>query len=378
MAGFGERPGVTKGRARRTKERQHPFVVRLLRWYRKHRRALPWREDVNAYCVWVSEVMLQQTRVDVVTPYFERFVDRFPTVNDLAQAKVDDVVALWSGLGYYRRARSLHAGARHVVDNHDGEFPRDYSEALKVPGVGPYTAGAILSIAYGLPVPVVDGNVERVMTRVQAIPGNPKSGPVSRRLREAGGNLIPRSAAGDFNQALMELGATVCTPPGTKCNDCPVESLCAARKNDDVSRFPEVPAARKPVPVTLQAAIVRHRRRYLVERVTKGSFLKGMWVFPFVESTEVDPLLTHLRNEFEQKFSVASRLANLRHSITFRKITVSPSALETTAPISIQDKERFRWARLNELGNSIPVSSLTLKIRAAIETQLDSSGEVPE
>ena len=361
----------SKENGARGNSRIKPLAARLLAWYREHRRDLPWRENVNAYRVWVSEVMLQQTRVDVVAPYFQRFLDRFPEIADLANASTDEVVALWSGLGYYRRARSLHAGAQHVLEAHGGSFPRDYTQALKIPGVGPYTAGAILSIAYGIPVPVVDGNVERVLTRLHSLEGNPRSGSVSRQLRSLAEELIPPSDAGDFNQALMELGATVCTPAGGKCEACPVTRFCTARKSGDVARFPELPAARKPVPVALQAAILQKGGRYLVERVAQGSFLKGMWVFPFAEADSADPLLERLRQELNQQFTIASQLGTVRHSITFRKITVHLNVINAAGAFRLCDPDRFRWVRFSELGSKLPVSSLTLKIRTAIEATRD-------
>jgi A/G-specific adenine glycosylase len=159
-----------------------PISALLLPWFEKERRKLPWRESPSPYSVWVSEIMLQQTRVDTVIPYYKRFLERFPSLDALAGAPLDDVLALWSGLGYYRRARSLHAGARAVAEKHGGEFPASVEDALEIPGVGPYTAGAILSIAYNLPVPIVDGNVERVLTRLFRIRGSPKDGATKKKL----------------------------------------------------------------------------------------------------------------------------------------------------------------------------------------------------
>ncbi len=339
---------------------------RLLRWYRAERRSLPWRESADSYGVWVSEVMLQQTRVDVVIPYYERFMERFPRLADLARAEEDEVVTLWSGLGYYRRARSLLEGARFVVDRHAGEFPRDPEEALCIPGVGPYTAAAVTSIAYNLPVPVVDGNVERVLTRLFRLTGDPRRAALKRRLKAIAGRLIPRRSASDFNQALMELGATICTPGRPACDDCPLRTTCLARRHGDVGRFPETPPKRKLVPVTLHAAIVRQGGRYLVENTAERGLLKNLWMFPFVEGGGVDDLLRSLGTRLDGTFTVRSRLEPVRHSITFRKITVRPSIVESSTSISTRRRDDFRWARLSDLGRSLPVSSLALKIRERV------------
>ncbi|MCS5628225.1 MAG: A/G-specific adenine glycosylase, partial [Planctomycetes bacterium] len=194
----------------------------LLLWYEANRRELPWRSNPEPYRVWVSEIMLQQTRVETVIPYFERFLDRFPTPAALAEASEDEVLTLWSGLGYYRRARSLLEGAKAVVRDHEGVFPRSYEAALDIPGVGPYTAPAILSIAYGEPWPVLDGNVERVMTRILRLAENPRQVSTKKRLREIAGGWMPADKASSFNQAMMELGALICSPVSPDCPACPV------------------------------------------------------------------------------------------------------------------------------------------------------------
>lgn len=336
---------------------------RLLRWYRAERRSLPWRDSRDSYRVWVSEVMLQQTRVEVVVPYFERFVARFPRLVDLARAREEEVLALWSGLGYYRRARSLLEGARFVVERHGGEFPRTTDAALRIPGVGPYTAAAVLSIAYGIPVPVVDGNVERVLARLFRLPGDPRQSGTARRLRAIAEKLIPARAASDFNQAMMELGATVCTPARPACPDCVLRTFCASHARGDVSRFPETAPGRKPVAVTIRVAIVRRGGRYLLERSADRDILKNLWMFPFVESVSAGDLLRSLEARLGGSFSVRRELEPVRHAITFRKITAHPSLVGSSGPISARARKDFRWARLTDLGSSLAVSSLALKIR---------------
>ncbi len=342
------------------------FSSELLRWYAARRRDLPWRRRPTPYRVWVSEIMLQQTRVDVVIPYFERFLERFPTVDALARAPEDDVLTLWSGLGYYRRARSLLAGAKFVRDRWSGEFPREFADALDVPGVGPYTAGAILSIAYGKRVPVVDGNVERVLTRLHALPGDPKRGALAKRLRAIAADLLPRASCGDFNQALMELGATTCTPRAPDCASCPVRSYCRAHALDATEVFPETTAREAPVPVILHCAILRRGARYLLERTSGRGFLEGIWMFPFVVGNGVDALLEALDASLDTRVALAATLPPIRHSITYRRITLHSHVVDAAGRFETRRRPELRWARLSELGSAVAVSSLALKVRAAL------------
>ena len=212
----------------------------LLAWYRRHQRALPWRASRDPYRIWVSEVMLQQTTVAAVQPYYEAFLARFPDVRALATARVEDLLALWSGLGYYRRARHLHAAARAIVERHAGRFPRELAQALALPGVGPYTARAVLSIAYGVAEPVVDGNVRRVLARLLLLRG--RAWRDERAFHAPAAELLAKRSPGDWNQAVMELGATVCTPRAPACPACPWRRSCAARAQGLQEQLPE----RKP------------------------------------------------------------------------------------------------------------------------------------
>ena len=351
----------------------------LLPWYRSARRPLPWREAPTPYSVWISEVMCQQTRVDVVVPYYLRFLERFPTLAELAAAPLDDVLALWSGLGYYRRARSLHAGARAMMAEHGGEFPRGVEEALEVPGVGPYTAGAVLSIAYNLSVPVVDGNVERVLTRILRMGGPPRAARNARAIRAAAARAIPEGSASEFNQALMELGATVCKPAAPDCDECPLHSICGARQHGDVDRYPAAARRQQAVETTFHTAVVRLGSRYLLERETERGFLDGLWVFPFIEASRegsrrgLDPdapgdaLRARIGRRPGFALGDGYRMAGeVRHSITYRRITVEAIAFEPEHPaaarLAVARSPEFRWARLEELGSSVPAPSLALKV----------------
>jgi len=248
----------------------------LLAHYDRDRRALPWRGEDDPYRIWVSEVMLQQTRVETVIPYYRRWLERFPDLATLAAADVDDVLLAWQGLGYYRRARGLHAGARMVREHHGGEVPADHAALIGLPGVGEYTAAAVASIAFGQAVGVVDGNVKRVMARLG---DNPR--PTARWLQDAAQALVDPDRPGDWNQALMELGATVCTPRGPRCGECPLAAWCRARAAGTQEERP-APQARKAVPheVRATAVVLDGQGRALVVRRGEEGLLAGLWAFP--------------------------------------------------------------------------------------------------
>lgn len=246
----------------------------LLRWYRDHRRPMPWREEVSPYRTMVSELMLQQTRVDTVIPYFYRFMDSFPTVEVLADAPLERVLEHWSGLGYYSRARNLHAAAGKIVEQ--GGFPTTVEGLRELPGIGPYTAGAIGSIALGLNTPLVDGNVERVLCRHDALAEDPAK--IKKQLWERAEKLVPPGEAGDFNQALMELGATVCTPNSPTCLYCPIRPSC--KGHDAPERYPQK-APKAAVPTALACAVLAESEgRLLLARRPMSGLLAGLWEPP--------------------------------------------------------------------------------------------------
>ena len=341
-----------------------PLQRTLLAWYRRHRRELPWRRDQDPYRVWLSEVMLQQTTVKVVTPYFEAFLARFPTLAALAGAPEDDVVAAWSGLGYYHRARNLHRGARHVRDQHAGRFPRTLEAALAVPGVGLYTASAVLSIAYDVPLPVVDGNVRRVLARLGALRGPKwrKDGPFYNRAQE----LLAAGSPGDWNQAVMELGALVCTPRKPACDACPLRAECRALALGIVDRLPEGKARRTPVAVTVAAALVERQGRILLVRRAAGRLMGGMWEVPqtSLESRGLPDLVPEMRERHQLEVRPGRLRASARHAITFRRIRVEAyeARLARQPP---DDPERFAWVLPDEL-SGFAVSSLTRKVVRAL------------
>jgi A/G-specific adenine glycosylase len=332
----------------------------LLAWFRRHRRDLPWRRTRDPYAIWVSEVMLQQTTVKAATPYYQAFLARFPAVGDLAEAPEEEVLALWSGLGYYHRARNLQRGARHVVRCHGGRFPRSLEAALAVPGVGLYTASAVLSIAYGQPLPVVDGNVRRVLSRLFALRGPEwrKDGPYYDRAEE----ILDRAAPGDWNQALMELGAMVCTARKPACPACPVRGSCEARALGIQEDLPEGRARRAPVAVTLAAALIERDGRILLVRRGEGRLMGRFWEVPQTSlvPTGRPDLVRELKEAHGLEVAVGALVGQARHAITFRRIRVDVYAarLRREPP---RDGERFAWVAPGEIG-ALPTSSLTRKV----------------
>ena len=254
---------------------------RLLPWFDAHGRSLPWRGCGDAYRIWVSEIMLQQTRVDVVIPYYHRFLERFPDVASLAEADPDDVLAAWSGLGFYRRARNLHAGAQQVMAEHAGCVPRDPTALGAIRGIGRYTLGAILSAAWNDPLPILDGNVIRVLSRVFHVSGPPDRAATLKVLWGLAEQVLPSARCGDLNQALMDLGATVCKPTGPRCGSCPLADICAARAAGDAEDLPH-PKRRQTVRFEHRIALRLDAPRglFLLERRPADGLLADMWELP--------------------------------------------------------------------------------------------------
>ena len=264
------------------------FPLLLLQWYREHARTLPWRSHPTAYHVWISEIMLQQTRVAAVLGYYERFLQAAPTVEQLAALPEDQLMKLWQGLGYYSRARNLQKAAKEIVDHHGGQFPNTYDAIRALPGIGDYTAGAISSIAFGLPVPAVDGNVLRVMTRVWCDEGDITKQATKQRITQALAELIPVAAPGEFNQALMELGAMVCLPNGAPlCDQCPVRDLCQAHLQERTDQFPVKPS-KKPRRIEQRTVFLFfHENKVALRRRPSKGLLAGLWEFPNELSGEI-------------------------------------------------------------------------------------------
>lgn len=335
--------------------------AKLLDWFAREKRALPWRADRDPYRVWISEAMLQQTRVETVIPYFARFLARFPTLSDLAAAPLEDVLAHWSGLGYYRRARTLHAAAQAIVERHGGVFPRTREALLDLPGVGPYTAGAIASIAFDLCEPLVDGNVARVFARIFALDLEPDSKAFQTELWDRAERLVRAGdRPGEWNQALMELGATVCTPRTPSCGACPVRDLCRARADDRVDELPRSKVRTTPIDVELLVVIVREGDRILLERRSETGRMAGMWQFPTIE-TSGDELIAPKLWPDGVSLLETEPLGSVRHTITRHRIRARVAA----ARIARNDAESsFVWHSRDAL-DALALTGMTKKILRA-------------
>ena len=303
------------------------FRHALLAWYEAHRREMPWRGSPDPYAVWISEIMLQQTRVDQVRPYYDRFMNRFPTVEDLGEATLEEVLKTWEGMGYYARARNLHRAARLVAAEHGGKIPDDPARISALPGIGPYTAAAILSIAYGRDFPVVDGNVVRVLSRLFHLTDDPAAAVAKTRLNGLAERLLVKGRAGDFNQAMMELGATVCTPRRPGCGACPVRSLCLARQVlPDPSVLPRKRPRKQRPHHHVAAGIVRKGDEILIVRRPLEGLLGGLWEFPGGVSEEEAAREGFLQNEIKRKLGIDIRVgrafAVVRHAFTHFEMTL--------------------------------------------------------
>lgn len=320
----------------------------LLAWYDVHARSLPWRDIPTPYRVWVSEIMLQQTRVDPAIPYFERFVSTLPNIAALAQADEETVLKLWEGLGYYSRVRNLQRAAQVVMETYDGELPRDPALLLKLPGIGEYTAGAIASIAYQVPAPAVDGNVLRVLSRLYADERDIALPETKRAMQQTILELIAKDRPGDFNQALMDLGATICIPNGAPhCEQCPLSHLCLARKQGLCEQIPKKTKKQAPTQMDMTVFIIRHQGRIALQKRPQTGLLAGLWEFPNQEgSLTQKQVKTALE---EQGFTVTktTSLPKAKHVFT-HKVWKMRGVLVTVS----EADDRYVWATASELSET--------------------------
>jgi A/G-specific adenine glycosylase len=336
-------------------QKKKALRFRLLRWYGENQRPMPWRETRDAYRIWISEIMLQQTQVKTVREYYENFIRRFPDVQSLAMADIQEVMKAWEGLGYYSRARNLHRAARDVISRYDGRIPDSYREILSLPGVGRYTAGAVLSIAYGQRVPVLDGNVIRVLTRLFHITDDVNRTHTRRRLWELAGELVPDQEAALFNQALMELGALVCRPRDPGCDSCPLRGLCRARSLRIQEELPVKPA-RKVLPhYDVTAGVIRNRNKILITLRPARGLLGGLWEFPGGKREEGEDLESCLRREIREELGIPIRvekpLLSVRHAYSHFRITLHVFQCRYLGgSLRLRGADDYRWVtpgRLN-------------------------------
>lgn len=304
------------------------IVVPLLEWYDKQARVLPWRSKPTPYRVWVSEIMLQQTRVEAVKPYFARFMKALPTVKKLAACPEEELLKLWEGLGYYNRVRNMQKAARILVKENKGEIPAQFEDLIKLPGIGKYTAGAISSIAFGIPVPAVDGNVLRVLTRITADDRDISKDSVKQSIARDIQEIIPMRRAGDFNQALIELGAIVCVPNGpAKCSACPVAHLCEANKQKLVSQFPKK-APKKPRTIEKKTVLlIKDGEKVALCKRPKKGLLAGMYELPNVEGELTEKEVLALVKSYDLVPLFIQKLEDSKHIFTHKEWHMSGYAV---------------------------------------------------
>lgn len=356
-------------------EKNRRITKKLLDWYRRHRRDLPWRRTRDPYKIWISEIMLQQTQVKTTVPYYRRFLARFPDIYALAAADLQDVLKLWEGLGYYGRARNMHRAAKEIVATHDGAIPDDMDKIKNLPGVGDYIAAAVLSIAYNQPHPVVDGNVKRVFARLFRIdaPVNvQRSYSVFKKKSE---ELMPPDSPADYNQALMELGALVCRPATPLCAQCPLRADCLAFEGGSTAEFPKK-IKRKPLPEhTLVIAVVVKNNRVLLTRRQEQGLLGGLWEFPNGrlgpgESPEAAcPRV--VKTKLNLTTRIEARVAGIRHAYTHFKIKADVFVCRHVGGrVRLNGPADYRWIALDEI-DAYPLPKANHKFLPALRRVLN-------
>jgi A/G-specific adenine glycosylase len=337
-------------------------TLELLTWFDRHRRDLPWRADRDPYRVWVSEIMLQQTTVAAVVPYFHRFLAAFPTVVDLAAADEQDVLKLWAGLGYYRRARHLHQAAKRLVAEHGGHLPDDPAAWAALPGVGRYVLGAVLSQAFDRKLPIVEANSLRVLSRWFGHRGDPREGAGKKWVWQAAESVLPDKRVGDFNQALMELGALVCTPAAPKCDACPVATGCAAKRLGLQAQIPPPKVPKDVVLVQEVAVVIRDRGKFLLcRRPADASRWANLWEVPHAETRAGEPDDEAVTRVAEELTGLCVRpgpeVTTIKHGVTRWSITmVCREAARLRGRLRLSFHSEARWVKPEEL-KDYPVSS---------------------
>jgi A/G-specific adenine glycosylase len=343
---------------------------RLLAWFRKHRRDLPWRRTADPYRIWVSEVMLQQTQVATVIPYYERFLARFPTVEALAAASDQAILKVWQGLGYYRRAMNLRAAARQIVRHHGGRVPDSPQAFAALPGVGRYTCGAVMSIAFGRRMAAVDGNAVRVLARWFAVTGDVTRPATQRRLWALAEALVPAPAPGNWNQAVMELGSEICLPRGPRCGECPVRRECLAAARGIQGRIP-AKRRRRPIPhIEVGAGIIWRRGRVLLCKRRADAMLGGLWEFPGGKQQPGETLQACIRRELREEcalpVTVGEHLIDVTHTYTHLRVTLRVYHCRAgPGGVKLLGCDDARWVRPRDISR-YPLPAADVRILEAL------------
>ncbi|MCW8444328.1 A/G-specific adenine glycosylase [Fluoribacter gormanii] len=337
------------------------FSKPLLNWFALYgRKNLPWQLPRTPYRVWISEIMLQQTQVQTVIPYFERFMQQFPSIRDLAQAHEDEVLSLWSGLGYYSRARNLHQTAKKVMQNHGGVLPDNYQLLNELPGIGPSTAAAIVSQAFNQPVAILDGNVKRVLTRFFSIKGYPEQAQIKKRLWELANSCMPQEHCADYTQAIMDLGAMCCTPKNPNCLNCPLQNSCMAFKHEEQHLYP-TKKIKKPLPTQYQQLLVLYNEQghiYLEKRPPVGLW-GGLWCLPNLN--EGDSPLDFIRLNYDLSGETPRKLIAFKHRFSHFHLEINALSIKTKVLGKMLYEKQGKWFAKEEI-NSLGLAQPTSKI----------------
>ncbi|QGG47116.1 A/G-specific adenine glycosylase [Heliorestis convoluta] len=340
------------------------WVLPLLHWYEHTKRDLPWRQTKDPYRIWVSEIMLQQTRVETVIPYYERFLHTFPTVHDLAQSPLDQVLKAWEGLGYYSRAKNLHKAAQQIVQDYKGDFPQSYEALRRLPGVGDYTVGALLSIAFNQPYPAIDGNVLRVLSRVYCINEEISSLAVKKKMYQILKSLYPAGESSNFTQALMELGALVCIATSPRCHSCPITPFCIAQKKKMQSDLPIKKKGAKKKAIARSLALIQEENKVLLHQRPLEGLLGGLWEFPGIDG---DSDSDRFFQEHGFKILWGAPSMTVRHEFTHLIWDMTLYKAQKVEPLSPLT-ERWHWFTVEEL-SEITIPSAFRKIVQSLKNE---------
>lgn len=332
-------------------DQKNLFRLQLLAWYDKYARILPWRETHDPYAIWVSEIMLQQTQVNTVIAYYKRWMHKFPTVETLAKARADDVMKYWAGLGYYRRARMLHEGAKMIISQYNGRVPDTVEELIRLPGIGRYTAGAIASIAFGKKAPLLDGNVIRILTRLFGIKRDITLPATLKKLWAIADQLVPEKRPGDFNQAMMELGATVCLPENPQCGQCAVQVYCTARAKQWQKKLPYKKLKETITRIQTATLVLKKKEKVLIQKQPPRARWGGLWMFPHWATYH------HLKKTPGLKRSELKHILTVEHGFTRYQMRLGVYALsqshanepDNLALFLQKNSHQYRWVKASQL-----------------------------
>ncbi len=347
----------------------HFLAIRLLNWFKIHKRDLPWRKNITPYRVWISEVMLQQTQVKTVIPYFHRWIKAFPTLKDLAEAPLEKVIKLWEGLGYYSRARNLHIGAQEVLKKYNGLVPSDAKTLLKISGIGPYTCSAIMSFAFNQSCTLVDGNVKRVMARFLNLHLDFSKPEHHRHLEDMLLEELPKDYPWIFNEALMEIGALICTPKNPQCGNCPLSERCEAKKQNTQLELPVKKERKMQFKLHRIVLVLQHEQEFLVSK-QNTNLMKDLYEFLYFEIESSKPIVDHPQFESISKYSDETiELPIVKHSFTNFRVTLQPHIVKLSKKMNI---EHYEWMSFQKL-NKLPFSSGHRRVLAHLMKSLDDS-----